>query len=750
MRIPLDYYRVLGIPLQIAEDQISQAYQDRLIQLPRREYSEAAITSRNQLLQDAYRVLGDANQRQAYVQRWWGLSEANDLASQSGDLETINVEENTEAEEQETIGPLLAESLTVSVADELGDQNPSLEIPPEQLVGALLILQELGEYELVLQFAESALYQAIDPLILLETRADLVLTAALSYLELSREQWQMENYEESANRGIKGLAWLQQEDLFPTVQTEIRNELFKLRPYRILELLTLEDIDSLERQKGLQLLRDMIHDRFGIEGKGNDRSGLGVDDFLQFIQQLRSYLTVEEQEHLFLSEVDRPSVVASYLAVYALMAKAIAVKQPASLGQCRTLLVQMKNRQDVALEAAICALLLGQTEEALSALTQSRDQKAIAFIQEQSQGSPDLLPGLCTYTEHWLQNEIFPCFRDLSEQTVSLDDYFANTDVQTYLETLYSETSTPVAAVPSAPDQENTMARNLAEHQDDIPSSHPARRRRGMNSRSQSLHQSSRSNSGGTATLTAPGMEKWEKNQRPQSFVENVTNFFEGQSDSDSHYALPASADKPLSKRRKRRRVTVNPVRLSLVLLTAIACLGGGIFLWKFWSSPLSALEAEQLDIQLAQSPIEIPDPKAAGFIEVPLGPLTTVSAQQLIELWVNSKAAAFGPKHDVNRLSSILTGALLQQWQNRANQEKRQNSYRQYQHKVEVIEVKTNPVNPNQATIVAKVKEATEYFSASNPAKPRKTESDSLTVRYEVIRQEEGWRIQGAKVLPN
>jgi hypothetical protein len=51
---------------------------------------------------------------------------------------------------------------------------------------------------------------------------------------------------------------------------------------------------------------------------------------------------------------------------------------------------------------------------------------------------------------------------------------------------------------------------------------------------------------------------------------------------------------------------------------------------------------------------------------------------------------------------------------------------------------------------IVAKVKEATEYFSASNPAKPRKTESDSLTVRYEVIRQEEGWRIQGAKVLPN
>jgi hypothetical protein len=245
-------------------------------------------------------------------------------------------------------------------------------------------------------------------------------------------------------------------------------------------------------------------------------------------------------------------------------------------------------------------------------------------------------------------------------------------------------------------------------------------------------------------------MEKWEKNQRPQSFVENVTNFFEGQSDSDSHYALPASADKPLSKRRKRRRVTVNPVRLSLVLLTAIACLGGAIFLWKHIGSPLAALEAEQLDIQLAQSPIEIPDPKAAGFIEVPLGPLTTVSAQQLIELWVNSKAAAFGPKHDVNRLSSILTGALLQQWQNRANQEKRQNSYRQYQHKVEVIEVKTNPVNPNQATIVAKVKEATEYFSASNPSKPRKTESDSLKVRYEVIRQEEGWRIQGAKVLPS
>ncbi len=45
MLIPLDYYRILGVPIQATEEQITQAYHDREWQKPRREYSEMAIAA---------------------------------------------------------------------------------------------------------------------------------------------------------------------------------------------------------------------------------------------------------------------------------------------------------------------------------------------------------------------------------------------------------------------------------------------------------------------------------------------------------------------------------------------------------------------------------------------------------------------------------------------------------------------------------------------------------------------------------
>ncbi|HEY9708523.1 MAG TPA: J domain-containing protein, partial [Oculatellaceae cyanobacterium] len=66
MRIPLDYYRILGLPIQATAEQLGQAYRDRALQLPRREYSEAAIASRRQLLDEAYAVLSDPEQRSVY------------------------------------------------------------------------------------------------------------------------------------------------------------------------------------------------------------------------------------------------------------------------------------------------------------------------------------------------------------------------------------------------------------------------------------------------------------------------------------------------------------------------------------------------------------------------------------------------------------------------------------------------------------------------------------------------------------
>ena len=424
MRIPLDYYRILGLPIQASTEQLQQAYRDRVQQLPRREYSHLAIEARKQLIDEAYAILSDPEQRSAYDAGFFTKTFAPDSP-------------------QRTESPTPA---TASLEPSAYGEPPSIEISDEEFLGVLLILQELGEYELVLHLGRSYLSSSSteiesgrfgEPKI---ARADMVLTVALACSELGREQWQQRRYEEAAETLDGGQELLLREGSFASVRGEIQTDLYKLRPYRILELLALPEDETAERRKGLLLLQEMLTERGGIDGGGNDQSGLNTENFLRFIQQLRVYLTSAEQQALFEQEARRPSAVATYLAVYALLARGFTQQQPELIQRAGVMLMRLGKRQDVYLEQSICALLLGQTEEASRALELSGEYEALAFIREHSQGAPDLLPGLCLYSERWLQQEVFPHFRDLAEQEVSLKDYFANEQVQTALESLPKDT----------------------------------------------------------------------------------------------------------------------------------------------------------------------------------------------------------------------------------------------------------------------------------------------------------------------
>ena len=66
MRIPLDYYRILSVPVKATSEQLKRAYSDRLLQQPRREYSEAAIKARQELIKHSYQILSDSEQRASY------------------------------------------------------------------------------------------------------------------------------------------------------------------------------------------------------------------------------------------------------------------------------------------------------------------------------------------------------------------------------------------------------------------------------------------------------------------------------------------------------------------------------------------------------------------------------------------------------------------------------------------------------------------------------------------------------------
>ena len=711
MRIPLDYYRILGIPFQVSAEQIDLAHADRGRQLPRQEYSQTAIIARQHLLDEAYQVLSAADRRRDYDAQFFDPnplllnpeSTAENLDSQGGEAAAASPEYPT----------------------------PQITIAPADLVGALLILQELGEYELVIRLAET--YLDLEP----TTRPDMILTLALAYGELSREYWQDKNYEQAASTAAKALTCLEQEQMFPQVASEIRHDCDRLRPYRILELLSQEKKPSPARQRGLNLLEEMLAARGGIDGQGDDRSGLGVDNFLRFIQQLRVYLTQAEQEKIWVKEAQRPSAVGNYLLVYALIARGFAQKQPAAIVAACERLQQLQKHQDVSLERSICALLLGQTEQASTILEKSQEQEILNYIKEQSGQSPDLLPGLCRYGERWLQTEVFCHFSDLVERKASLKEYFAEEEVQNYLEELsgFPDEKVPVSVREKTGEPLESEVNVLKTHTppthlNPVPGATPMRESAYSSSHSRPQKPSLARANGERTSTAVPAL-------RATAQEETLTPYTQGnvvmtaayrqpalnpprrrpsrprhQAVGNSRPAAPETAKTALvaPKRRRpaRRKLRLDRVAiLGVGLVGTIAVLSLGVKAIVDSQSPLAALQGEQLPISLNTPILEIPSANAEVMEGIPLDKET---AKETIQAWLAVKSAAFGSEHQKEQLKEVLTGSALEIWQKRAAA-LQGNNYWRYDHQVDVRSVTNNAKNPNLATVEAIVNEKAMYF---------------------------------------
>ncbi|MEH1949739.1 MAG: ARC6/PARC6 family protein, partial [Nostoc sp.] len=718
----------------------------------------AAISSRKQLIEEAYVVLSDPKQRSTYDQLYLAHAyDPDNLAAAAVALE--NRPESTKRGSD--------------------TQSLGIEITQDELVGALLILQELGEYELVLKLGRPYLVNkngatsarksnnlADEEIHESAEHPDVVLTVALACLELGREQWQQGHYENAAISLETGQELLVREGLFASVQAEIQADLYKLRPYRILELLALPQEKTAERSQGLELLQNLLEDRGGIDGTNNDDSGLNIDDFLRFIQQLRNHLTVAEQHKLFEAQSKRNSAVATYLAVYALIARGFAQRQPALIRQARQMLIRLGKRQDVHLEQSLCALLLGQTEEATRVLELSQEYEALAFIREKSQDSPDLLPGLCLYAEQWLQHEVFPHFRDLANQQAFLKDYFANQQVQAYLEALptdaettnewavinpqnfpqpqtnnspfpknstrtpkqFNHSRTPDLDLPETPEHLNfspPMWNSSGSVKSEVPAAE--RTSRGTN---QNLNGSAKS------ATPAHNQKRRRRKPTPSNIRERVPD------------------NRPHSRRPRRRRTFANTIEgktrlvwrvfISLVSILVFWVLATTTFGWlKNLFFPTRPAPPSQLFVQINQPPISIPPPNSPpqGLD----GPLTDAAAEQIIRTWLSTKAEALGPNHEINNLEQILTGSALSQWRAIAQQARSDNRYRKYDHSVKVESVEKIDLFADRAAVVATVKEATQLYENGQF---KNSSNDNLRVRYDLIRQRAKWRIQSTSVV--
>ncbi|MEE3718294.1 IMS domain-containing protein [Tumidithrix elongata RA019] len=731
MRIPLDYYRILGLTSQATFEQIQLTHRDRVLSMPRREYSDAAIASRKRIIDSAYALLSDPARRRDY-----DASVALELEEQAADPE-----QKTERSD--------------SVSTEL-------EIEDQDLPGLLLLLHELGEYEQVLTIAQP--YYDPDAISFQSVRVsrdpDVTLTVALSYLEVGRENWKQGQYESAAQSLESGQELLLREGLFLSVRSEIQADLFRLRPYRILELLAAPDSKVAEHRQGMLLLQEMLEARRGIDGTGNDSSGLGIDDFLRFIQQLRGYMTAAEQQTLFEDEARRPSSVASYLAVYALIARGFSQRQPALIRRAKGLLVKLSVKQDIYLEQAVCALLLGQTEEASNALEKSGEREQIAFIRRNSEDSPDLLPGLCLYSERWLQEEVYPHFRDLINQVVSLKDYFADDQVQSYLEELpntnglgnsdwvmpsFSSRITTTASPDLGNDSENEYVSPLNGRSETKVGFREGARfetppERRIESKVPAYTAERTSRLGRTSLLDRPTSDL-DRKTSTHSNTRTLPPLPKPRENARQGLRESAKDHKKSSPSRSRR---VKPQRFILLLLIVFGLMGGlislSVWAWKSLTSPPKAESVVSMERSLA--PL-LTSAKSEGLtVTAKPGPMDKDIAIKLIESWQATKSKALGNAYDTEALTSILTEPVLSDWKSRAKELKSSNSYLQYISKPAEV-VKVTPDGDDRARVTAKVSETRNYFNNGNLDASASKSDTSYLVEYDFVRKDDKWLIR-------
>ncbi|MGB3135796.1 MAG: IMS domain-containing protein [Nodosilinea sp.] len=809
MQIPLDYYRILGLPIQATADQLAQAHRDRGLQLPRREFSATAIEARKQLIDEAYAVLSDRDRRRDYDSKFLASAYTVDMPSESLAEGRPGLDVSADAGEA-----ALRSLATEPSGGEV--QSSRIEIDSAQLVGALLLLLELGEYEQVLQLGQPQLsnpYASGGMASPAPVQDDIVLTLALACLELGREQWQQRQYEIAAESLQTGHELLARGNHFPAIRAEIQTELYKLRPYRVLELLARPLDQTRERRQGLKLLKAMLEDRGGIEGSEDDLSGLAIDDFLRFIQQLRDYLTASEQQELFEHEARRPSPVATYLTVYALLARGFARHQPALVRRAKQLLLRLGGQQDVHLEQAVCALLLGQTEEANRALELSQEYEPLAYIREHSRQSPDLLPGLCLYAERWLRDELFPHFRDFKNQAATLKDYFADAQVQAYLETMPANSgaseprwsqSSPASAPASAVQGVGPQAAQFPTAQfptveGSLPIGAPSMPtppvRRGPpagtradrdyqgNNSAHSTPASARRSNGRQAPpepqiergdANAPGPSTTEFNRRGDddlSVAERVAQLSPegkmtsaGGRETDSSpprkrraaavaTTLPQVSEEDPSKESsepRSRSGTPHWGRLALVGaagVVGIGILGFGAMRALGWIT--SAFGGPKVSGQTLAIRVDQP------AFEIPEAPAVPAEigvndiANRAISEWLEIKQQALGKDYQGDRLDDILLEPVLIQWTRRADAAAQESWYWEYEHSVEVEAVTPDDPTADQLQATALVSEKARLFEFG-VENTSASYDDTLRMQYDLVRQDGKWFVQGMNKLAN
>ena len=399
MELPIDHFRLLGISAASDAQAVLQMLQQRLDRAPSDGYSPETLDARAELLRSSADLLSDSRRRAAY--------EADLTALASGGTGVI----------------------------------AALDVPGSLEVGALLLLLEADQPLECFELAQRQLQPPRAPALGSGREADLTLIAAKAALAGAGELQEQRRYEAAAQLLVQGQQLLQRMGQLPHQRQLLGEALESLAPYRVLDLLSRPLTATGDRNEGLRLLAELVERRGGLEGTADPR--LGADSFQTFFKQIRAFLTVQEQVDLF-SGWAKDSAAADFLASTALSASGFVQRKPDRIAAALSRL-QASGQSGTEVLQACLLLLLGKVEQAQSCFATGASAELKAWVAQQSD---EPLAQLCAYCRDWLSRDVLPGYRDL-EADADLDAYFADRDVQAYIEQQDPVPAAPVAAAPT-------------------------------------------------------------------------------------------------------------------------------------------------------------------------------------------------------------------------------------------------------------------------------------------------------------
>ncbi|MGB4533829.1 MAG: ARC6/PARC6 family protein [Synechococcus sp.] len=394
VELPIDHFRLLGVSPSAETESVLRTLQLRLDRCPDQGFTHEVLMQRAELLRLSADLLSDAARRQDY------------------------------------------ESTLLKLGRDHPEETAGLEMPSSREVAGLMLLWEAHAPHETFQLTRQVLQPPQAPALGSGRESDLALLAALSCRDAARQDQDQRRYESAAGLLTEGLQLLQRMGKLPDHRQRLQTDLEQLTPYRILDLLSRDLAEQTARQEGLVMLETFVQDRGGLEGGAAELTTAGMDQgsFELFFQQIRRFLTVQEQIDLYGRWERFGSSDASFLSVMALAAAGFSQRKPERIQDARG---QLQALVLVGLDLnpllGCMDLLLGDVDRALEHVHASPD----ADLQEWLANHPsDDLAALFDYCRSWLGRDVLPGYRDVDAKVVDLEAWFADRDVQAYVERL--------------------------------------------------------------------------------------------------------------------------------------------------------------------------------------------------------------------------------------------------------------------------------------------------------------------------